>query len=82
MPVDVRAIGCDWLTGTARKFLRGPRGVGFLFASRRAHVYGLHFRSRFRLRVMCTYRCPSVRGALCEQGLYYFWGSLCAHARY
>jgi len=35
LPVDVRAIGCDWLTGTARKFLRGPRGVGFLYASRR-----------------------------------------------
>lgn len=34
MPLDVRAIGCDWLTGTARKFLRGPRGVGFLYASR------------------------------------------------
>ncbi|KAK9837100.1 hypothetical protein WJX81_002716 [Elliptochloris bilobata] len=36
MPVDVRAIGCDWLTGTARKFLRGPRGVGFLYASKAA----------------------------------------------
>ena len=36
MPIDVRAIGCDWLTGTSRKYLRGPRGVGFLYASRRA----------------------------------------------
>ena len=29
--LDVEAIQCDVLTATSRKFLRGPRGVGFLY---------------------------------------------------
>jgi len=41
LPVDVARLGCDFLAGTARKFLRGPRGIGFLYVSDRALERGM-----------------------------------------
>jgi len=40
LPVDVTRLRCDYLAGTARKFLRGPRGLGFLYVSERATARG------------------------------------------
>jgi len=35
MPLDAEAIGADFMSATFRKFMRGPRGTGILYASDR-----------------------------------------------
>jgi selenocysteine lyase/cysteine desulfurase len=42
IPIDLARLRCDYLSATARKFLRGPRGIGFLIASDRALARGDH----------------------------------------
>jgi selenocysteine lyase/cysteine desulfurase len=41
IPLNVDAIGCDFLSVTMRKFMRGPRGAGFLYISDRVLSEGL-----------------------------------------
>jgi selenocysteine lyase/cysteine desulfurase len=40
IPINVARLGCDYLSATGRKFLRGPRGIGFLYVSDRALARG------------------------------------------
>ncbi|MFJ3224334.1 aminotransferase class V-fold PLP-dependent enzyme [Streptomyces sp. NPDC086783] len=37
LPVDVRLVGCDLLTGDGWRFLRGPHGAGFAYTAPRLH---------------------------------------------
>jgi len=38
LDVNFERIGCDMATGTGRKFLRGPRGIGFLYMNEKARA--------------------------------------------
>jgi cysteine desulfurase/selenocysteine lyase len=52
-PIDVREIDCDMLAVTGRKFLRAPRGTGFLYV--RKSVQG-----RLKLLLMDGFTAPRV----------------------
>ena len=41
MPIDVHELGCDFLSASSRKYLRGPRGAGLLYVSDRVLEQGL-----------------------------------------
>ena len=41
LPLDLEEFGADFLSATSRKFLRGPRGSGFLAVSQRVLDQGL-----------------------------------------
>ena len=63
LPIDVGRLRCDYLAATARKFLRGPRGIGFLYVSDRALARG-------RLPALRGHagRRPARRGPLQARG--------------
>ena len=42
VPIDVRRLHCDYLAAASRKFLRGPRGAGFLYVSDQAIATGAY----------------------------------------
>ena len=66
MPLDVRAIGCDILSATGRKFLRGPRGTGFLYVRQEAlsqlePVFIEHTSANWESRTSFTWRNDARR---------------------
>lgn len=41
LPLNMEEIGCDFFSATSRKFLRGPRGFGFLYVADQVFDKGL-----------------------------------------
>lgn len=74
LPLNVGKIGCDMLSVTGRKFLRGPRGTGFLYVRQDRiasmdppfiDLYGAQWSSRDRY----TLRADARRFENYEQGI-------------
>lgn len=53
IPLDVKEIGCDMLSVTGRKYLRAPRGTGFLFVRK-------EIQDSLKLSFMDGYSAPTV----------------------
>jgi selenocysteine lyase/cysteine desulfurase len=53
IPLDVKEIGCDMLSVTGRKYLRAPRGTGFLFVRKK-------IQDSLKLLFMDGYSAPTV----------------------
>jgi len=53
IPLDVKQIGCDMLSVTGRKYLRAPRGTGFLFVRK-------EIQDSLKLLFMDGYSAPTV----------------------
>jgi selenocysteine lyase/cysteine desulfurase len=49
VPVDVKAIGCDFYAGCGHKWLLAPQGTGFLYVSREWLDVGAHSRAPLQL---------------------------------
>ncbi|HEY0449528.1 aminotransferase class V-fold PLP-dependent enzyme [Actinophytocola sp.] len=72
VPVDAAALGADIVSGTGRKWLRGPRGTGFLVVRRAA-------RSRLRPRQVDlhsgTWKSPSTYTLRDDARVFELWES-------
>jgi len=82
IPLDLVEMRCDFFAGTFRKFLRGPRGAGFLYVSDRALDQGLEpgfldlFGASWTEKDQYKHREDAKRFELWERSFVSVWGSI------